>query len=132
MAEMTVAIKDQEAIWSSRPMKGEKRPNFWAVEDPVTGIWDPYEDWEITVLGYWIGPSVYLLGEKTASWQAYAKHQAGQVLRQHDLVDKLIEVGITRFEKLDYVSRQSPYKTDLRLNYDELDSLLPHLEDHLR
>jgi hypothetical protein len=131
-----VSVFDQEALFTNRPqagiLVGDGETAHWVVIDPTDGVASQYPLNEVVILGDWTGMSNYILhGSQRVTWEAYSKHQAGQILRQHNLVDRLAAMGIDRFEKETYVSRQSPFKTDLRLTFNELDSLLPKLADQL-
>lgn len=129
-----VAVKDQEHPYSARPMRAHLDGNEWVVRDPVIGYTYRYPIDDIFELGGWNDKSKWILTSsgEPCTWAAYAAHQAGEVLRQNELVEKLILKGITRFEKEPYVVQDGLYKYQLILNYDELDALLSADEDALR
>lgn len=91
-------------------------------------------DFETWIVGYWdkpMNPPGWFNTETgnrettEKTWQQYAAHQLGQVLRQRDLAQRLTDFGIPRAQE-EYlpINTANAVERSLTLNYDELDKLL--------
>jgi hypothetical protein len=133
-AALSIKESPHKPLKTQRPLKAEKirvpgKGEHWLVHDPLgkDQIW-PLD--RGVNRGRWQDLSPFSLGNGKVTWEQYANHHLGQILKQNELAARLRALGIDR-EDESYlpIESDSLYKQQFWFTFDELEKLLDQIPE---